>query len=138
MEPPQQQQRQQTIHIVDRYILPIRALSYNAYYRIFRNRYITSNRGRQFKLDVKTFFDKIPNKRCHDCKIKMTIDFFFKTNRKTDTDNNMKSIIDACRGILYDDDDLIYEIHARKFIGQMRDEIHIEIENIDKNNFVNT
>lgn len=118
------------MHEVDRYIIPVRALSFNVGYRIMRNRFITSEKGRDYKKQIVDFFERLPDKRCHTTKIKLSIDFFLKTNRKMDIDNITKLFIDACKGILYRDDDLVYEFHARKFIGQINNEIHVEIEQV--------
>ena len=115
---------------IQQYILPIRGMTYNAYYRIMRNRYIISKKGREFRENVKAYFKNKDNVFCHTKPIKITLDFYLKYKRKLDCDNLLKGIIDACKEILYCDDSQIYEIHCRKFIGQDNDEIHIEVSEL--------
>lgn len=115
---------------MNEYNLPVKAISYNAYYRIFRNRYVISKEGKQFRqdmIDALNMFKTV----CHDTPVKMTIEMTFDDKRKRDLDNTQKSIIDACKGILYKDDCLIYELCSKKLLGQPLNSIKITIEKLN-------
>ena len=115
---------------MQKYELDIKGVSHNTYYRIMRNRFVISKDGLKFREDIKNEMSKCQNVICHDCPIKLYIEFQFKDNRKRDLDNLTKSILDALKKILYDDDSLIFELHTRKFIGHDSDKIRIEISKI--------
>jgi Holliday junction resolvase RusA-like endonuclease len=110
------------------YNLPIKAISHNMYYRIMRNRYVISPKGRQFREDVKRVLES-PLTFCHDDKCEMIIEFHFKDNRKRDLDNLSKALIDACKGILFVDDSLIQRLETKKIQGQEADLILIIMTN---------
>jgi Holliday junction resolvase RusA-like endonuclease len=95
-------------------ILPFSAISYNTYYRIFRGRYVISKRGKEFRQQVK---DALVGKPKTLGRIKLEIEFSFKDKRLRDLDNHMKAIIDAIKGILFEDDSEIFQLNCSKSIG---------------------
>ena len=51
------------------------------------------------------------------CNIKLTVVFMFGDNRKRDIDNYLKVLIDALKGIYFEDDDQIQKLNVTKHIG---------------------
>lgn len=115
---------------INRYELNIKGVSHNTYYRIMRNRFVISKAGLDFRDDIKNEMDKYNDKICHDCPIKLYIEFHFDSKRRLDLDNFLKAILDALKGILYIDDCLIMELHTRKFLGCSQNKIIIEVSKI--------
>lgn len=105
--------------------LEILGCSYNTYYRIYRGRYVISPKGREFRETIKNLVE--PNVLIGD--IKISIIFNFKKKIKRDCDNYLKSLIDALKGIYYEDDSQITELYVKKIIG-IEDSIEIECEKI--------
>ena len=62
-----------------------------------------------------------------DVPIVATIDFYRKrkATSRADIDNLLKSILDSCNGIVFEDDAQVVEIHCRKL---QSDNPHVEIE----------
>jgi len=65
--------------------------------------------------------------------IKLSVDFFkpkpkdITSRNWGDLDNHVKSVMDALTGIAFEDDRQITEIHARKFFGQPKVIISLEV-----------
>jgi crossover junction endodeoxyribonuclease RusA len=53
------------------------------------------------------------------------VDFFFKTRRKRDLDNQNKIILDALTGIVYEDDSQIDELHLVRHLDTERPRVEI-------------
>lgn len=64
--------------------------------------------------------------------IKINIDFYFKDKRGMDIDGALKGLLDCMTGIVWEDDRLIIELHARKFIDKEKPSMVISIEEIGK------
>lgn len=112
------------------YLLKIKAISHNSYYRIYRNRYIISPAGQEFRKNITELLLKY-KPECVDYKIKLGILFAFTDNRKRDLDNLQKAVIDACKGILFTDDSQIFELKTMKALQQPEDAIYIQITKIE-------
>ena len=54
----------------------------------------------------------------------------FKDRRKRDCDNYTKSVIDSIKNILFEDDDMIYELIVRKQIGCEEDRTTLKVTSI--------
>ena len=63
-------------------------------------------------------------------KVSVEIIFQFKDRRKRDIDNHLKTILDAIKGHLFEDDSEIYEIRATKQIGCASDVIVVKVNKI--------
>ena len=50
-------------------------------------------------------------------RIRLEVKFMFKDKRKRDIDNYLKVLIDSIKGVLFEDDDQIYELMVTKEIG---------------------
>jgi Holliday junction resolvase RusA-like endonuclease len=94
--------------------LPIACLSHNRYYRIYQGRYVISKVGRVFRETVRRYLEGFYQTKG---KIKLEITFNFKDHRKRDLDNLNKSIIDAMKGHLFEDDSEIYVLNTSKTLG---------------------
>lgn len=111
-----------------RVVLPFSSISHNGYYRIMRNRFVISKRGREFRERVHSELALSTVLKLTG-KVKLSIRFSFKDNRKRDLDNLTKSIIDAVKGILFEDDSEIYELNTSKVLGD-KDETIIDVSSV--------
>jgi crossover junction endodeoxyribonuclease RusA len=59
--------------------------------------------------------------------ISVSIDFYFKDNKKRDLDNFNKCILDSCTGLLWDDDSQIQELTLRKFVDKADPRVELVI-----------
>ena len=103
--------------------LNIAACSVNKYYRSVGNRVCISADGRIFKKKIDFLlnnYEKVMGK------VKLKLGFYFKDNRKRDADNYLKVLIDCLKNKLFEDDDQIYILEVKKFIGCI-DKISIEV-----------
>lgn len=97
-------------------ILNINPCSVNACYRAFRSRIYRSDRYVTWKkacineLRSALGNDFVP----HSTDISVYIVFQIDNRRKNDLDNMLKSLFDACNGILWVDDSLVNSIYANK------------------------
>ena len=108
-------------------IVGVQPLSVNTMYRTFRGRVIMSKRGREVKKEItKQLKEQNVQKICGQ--VKVSVEFYFKTRHKRDIDNYFKGLLDCCKDVIFEDDDMIYEISARKYIGAEDNQIIIEVE----------
>lgn len=70
--------------------------------------------------EAKAAFDGEPM----DGELVVTVDLFFPDRRRRDLDN-IKGLIDALTGIVWEDDSMIYDLHIRKFIDPKKPRIEI-------------
>lgn len=78
-----------------------------------------------YKWEIKSQYPGgIPVKR----DVKVSIDFYFKNNLRRDLDNYNKLVLDACTGIMWEDDSQIQELTLRKFIDKNNSRVEIIIE----------
>lgn len=66
-----------------------------------------------------------------DTRIRLKMALWFKDKRKRDIDNYNKLVLDALSGIVYVDDELIYEIEITKGICKDNPRVEIEVEVIN-------
>lgn len=113
--------------------IPIKALTYNTAYRIYRNRFCLTQEAKNFKKNVQDYLrNNYNNLVCSNKPMVIYIEVGMKTKRRFDLDNVLKLIIDSFKGILYTDDHLIYEIYCKKFINQPNDFINIEVKELNE------
>jgi len=91
-------------------------MSHNAYYRIYRGRYVISPAGRAFRERVRRTLAHLKKKPTKD-KLRLRIRFYFKDKRRRDLDNYQKALIDALKGVVFEDDSQIFQLHTSKVIG---------------------
>lgn len=58
----------------------------------------------------------------------VTIDFYLPDRRRRDLDNLSKAVLDACNGIVYQDDQQIVELHLTKSYGSKEYGITFTVE----------
>lgn len=96
-------------------------ISVNIMYKTYRGRIILSKRGRDYKKDmVICINDELLKQNVNEIikgSLKVDIDIYFKDKRKRDIDNYGKSLIDCMKNVLFEDDDMIYELNMKKHIG---------------------
>ena len=110
--------------------LLIKPMSVNSFYRTFQNRILISKDGRVYKKKVIELlgsnFQKILGR------VKLTLYFYFDDLRKRDIDNPQKPLLDVFKDVLFEDDDQIYKLELKKFIGTGEDKIYIKIEELNE------
>lgn len=116
-----------------RFIIPLKALSWNSAYRMSQKKMFLSRKGKKFKEDCQEFLkEQFTEERPLGNNLKVKILFQYKENRKKiDVDNGFKLLIDSMKGLIFEDDCQIYKLLGEKEIGMLRDEIHIWIEELE-------
>ena len=109
------------------YKLKTKPISIHDNYRMGKNRYFISDLGKRYKQNIIDEILKYQNKLLFNCPVKLTIYFGFSDYRPHDLDNYCKPLLDALKGIIYDDDKLIFELHCFKYLGQNENFIKIII-----------
>lgn len=107
-----------------------RPISINSFYGNNRRgcKYI-SDKGRMFQDYVRYSLMKY-HKPFKNARLSLEIEFTFKGKRKVDLDNYLKPLIDCLKGTLFDDDEQIDVIFARKEYGTF-DNVEIVIRNLN-------
>lgn len=106
--------------------------SINGYYRhAGKNRYITK-KGREFKEYVEWAIKAQNIRSLGEARLKITYDFHFRGTRKRDTGNYIKVIEDCLSGILFDDDEQVDELVARRHYNAEENMTEIIIETTHK------
>lgn len=104
-----------------------KAISYNSGYRIFRNKFVLSKKGKDY---IKFIGDSMAGKKIILGNVKMMIEFHFKDSRIRDLDNLTKLLIDGLKNKIIEDDSKIFELITKKFIKSEKNKIIITIEKI--------
>ncbi len=104
--------------------------SVNSLYAHYRGRRIISKKGRKFKRDVAVLAKKQGAKRLSG---NLSVTFrVFRPRKIGDLDNRLKISQDALKGICFDDDKQIIELHAFRFDDKTNPRIEIDIRQIEK------
>ncbi len=102
--------------------------SVNSLYATFRGRRIISAKGRQFKRDVGLLAKSQGAKiLLGDLSVTFRV---FRPKKTGDLDNRLKISQDALKGICFDDDKQIIEIHAFRFDDKDNPRIEIDIKKL--------
>ncbi|GAO38351.1 Holliday junction endonuclease RusA [Sphingomonas changbaiensis NBRC 104936] len=88
-------------------------ISTNQLYRVFQNRSILSARGRSNKDAIAWEARAQHRGKPLAGPLAVEISLFWPDRRKHDIDN-LKALLDACTGILWDDDGQIADLHTMK------------------------
>lgn len=103
--------------------------SVNSLYATFRGRRITSEKGRRFKLDVAILAKRQGAKILFgDLSVTFRV---FRPKKIGDLDNRLKISQDALKGICFEDDRQIIEIHAFRFDDKENPRIEIDIKKVE-------
>ena len=108
------------------FTIPNVSPSVNACYRASGRRVYKSKRLREYEQEMLEYFETHDH-RLMTGRLKLEVSVFFRTNRKRDLDNILKSLIDSLEGRLFENDEQIYELVVRKEIGCLADETRIII-----------
>lgn len=102
--------------------------SINSLYSTFRGRRIISAQGRKFKRDV-AIIAKTQGAFILDGNLSVNFRVF-RPRKIGDLDNRLKISQDALKGICFEDDKQIVEIHAFRFDDRTNPRIEIDIKQI--------
>jgi crossover junction endodeoxyribonuclease RusA len=102
--------------------------SVNNLYATFRGRRVTSAKGRKFKADI-AVLAKRQGAKLLDGDLSVTFRVF-RPVRRGDLDNRLKISQDALKGICFEDDKQIIEIHAYRFDDKTNPRIEIDLKQI--------
>lgn len=109
--------------------VPYRPDSVNTHWRRSSRGTYLSKRGREFRDNVQKYMYTVKFNK-YTGKIRVWLELSFKDKRQRDIDNYCKSILDSLNGVLWIDDDQIYELHITKSIGTGEDYFKIGVEEI--------
>lgn len=102
--------------------------SVNHLYATYQGRRITSAVGRRFKADIAALAQQ-QGARLLEGDLSITFRIF-RPKRIGDLDNRLKASQDALKGICFEDDKQIVEIHAFRFDDKARPRIEIDLKQI--------
>ena len=115
-----------------RYEMPFLPPSVNACYRSYGKKVIKSAKLKEFEQKIIQYFDSQDEEiNMLEGKLKLTVSFYLKGRRSIDLDNLLKALLDGCENILYENDKMIYEIHAEKFNNCDDCKTVIQLEQLD-------
>lgn len=104
-------------------------LSTNQLHGVYKGRKILSVKGRANKEDMgwelRSQYRGIPLKGS----ICLQIELFWPTRRNHDLDN-IKSLLDACTGILWEDDGQVVDLHVHKEFSKENPRVEIECNEV--------
>jgi len=112
---------------IELYYTELQALSQNQYYMHSMKKgssVFLSSKGREYREKLR---EKLPLQKIEG-RVKLEIIAYFKDNRKRDLDNINKPLIDALKNYVIEDDDQIFELVMKKYIGVGYNAIKIIIE----------
>lgn len=102
--------------------------SVNNLYATFRGRRITSAKGRKFKSDIAVLARR-QGARLLNGDLSVTFRVF-RPVRRGDLDNRLKISQDALKGVCFEDDKQIIEIHAFRFDDALNPRIEIDLKEL--------
>ena len=98
--------------------------SVNGMYATVRGRRVLSAEGREYKQRVAAICVGIKPTIAY---VSVTIDVY-RQRRAGDLDNVLKALLDSLTGCVWEDDDQVCEIHARRFEDAVNPRVEIKIE----------
>lgn len=99
-------------------------LSTNQLYRVFNNRSILSERGRNNKEAIAWEARAQYRGKPLESDLAVTIDLYWPDRRKHDVDN-IKTLLDSLNGIVWDDDGQIADLHTRKHYDKAKPRVEM-------------
>ncbi len=106
--------------------------SANSYWRIFRNRILLSAEARKYKAVAALIGKRILHEPL-DGNVAVFL-HVYRARRIGDLDNFLKATLDACRGVLFEDDKQVTEIHAYRNDDPKRPRVDVVVENVARGN----
>jgi len=107
------------------FYIPIKAMSVNSYYTLFRGRWCITPKGREYKNNILMY---LPDKHIFGS-ISIDIVVYFKNKHIHDIDNVLKPLLDCLKDNVFGDDSLIEKLSISKKRSHI-DEIFIHISSI--------
>ncbi len=98
-------------------------------YRAHGGRVVMSAEGRTFKKDMCAAI-ATQNIRLTRGPVSVTLMFSFRTRHRRDVDNFSKATLDCLKGVMFEDDSDITELHLYKALGAETDQIYAQCEPI--------
>ena len=93
---------------------------------------VKSAKLKEFEQKILQYFDsQYEEINMLEGKLKLTVSFYLKGRRSIDLDNLLKALLDGMEGILFENDKMIYEIHAEKFNNSPDVKTVIVLETMD-------
>lgn len=102
--------------------------SANRYWRYNRGQIHVSEEARDFKREA-AWMAVLAGVECLEGNVKITLRVY-RPARRGDLDNSIKVLIDALRGIVYNDDDQIVELHALRFDDKTDPRVVVKLESL--------
>lgn len=98
--------------------------SQNAYYRIFKNRFVITREGKEYRRRIREELGEVKQIRGL---VRLDIHFEFKDKRLRDLDNYHKCFIDAIKNLVIEDDCMINELFLKKTINTGRNRVTLRV-----------
>lgn len=108
------------------YVIPFLPPSVNACYRSFRGRVCKSKSYHDY-IDRLNEYLQDRDKEMIKGHVKINVCFYKKGARNYDLDNRLKSLIDSIKDILIEDDNMVIEIHCKKYSNCIADKTMLTI-----------
>lgn len=108
-----------------RFVLPMPP-SANRYWRNYRGVVVVSEEARAYKAGVGESA-KEQGAFVLSCPVAVYVDVY-RSRKAGDLDNRLKVVLDALKGVAFEDDKQVVEIHARRFDDAKNGRIEITIE----------
>ena len=103
--------------------------SANDYWRVFKNRILVSAIARAYKANVRFRVmqqsDGLPDPLSGPVIVSMTV---YRKRRAGDLDNFQKCLLDSLKGIAFEDDSQVVEIHARREDDPANPRVEVRVE----------
>lgn len=102
--------------------------SANDYWRIFKNRILVSTLARKYKANVRFRLlqdGALPKPLEGPVVVSLTV---YRRRRIGDLDNFQKCLFDSLRGIAFEDDSQVVEIHARREDDPANPRVEVRVE----------
>lgn len=111
-----------------RLILPP-PISANRYWRKFQNRMVVSAEAKAYKSEVAVIANASGAQlMTGDVAIQLDV---FREAKRGDLDNQLKVIFDSLQGIVYENDNQVVEIHARRFDDKANPRVEVQITEVE-------
>lgn len=107
-----------------RLILPP-PISANRYWRKFQNRMVVSAEAKAYKSEVAAIaYASGAEMMTGDLSIRLDV---FREAKRGDLDNKIKLILDSLQGVIYENDNQVVEIHARRFDDKKNPRVEVQV-----------
>lgn len=103
--------------------------SANRYWRVYKNRILVSEEARHYKANVK--FRAMQDRDIQPLDGPLVVHVvMYRPQRRGDTDNFLKVMLDSLRGVAFNDDSQVVEIHARREDDAENPRVEVRVEEL--------